>query len=285
MSPQEKAAKMMLSEAIEQVYKNKWKNNKRGLTAYQQANRIIEFVGDIAIGSINDEFVEKLIHKLEVRKVTSATINRYLAGLKTILRYKRQSWDYIKLRKERKGRIRVVSTEEERMAVNLLRYTNHNVRRQFYYDVADLVEVLIDTGCRLSEILNLNYDDVKFDSNLISIWVNKGDRPRSIPMTKRVSRILSSRKENNSLKPFNLTPFQADKAWAWVRKEMGLEGEPEPPVIHSLRHSCASRLVNAGVDLYVVKEWLGHSSIQITERYAHLAPNKLADAATVLEMG
>jgi len=50
-----------------------------------------------------------------------------------------------------------------------------------------------------------------------------------------------------------------------------------------LRHTCASRLVNKGVDLYVVKEYLGHSSIQVTERYAHLSPDKLAHAATILD--
>jgi site-specific recombinase XerD len=54
-----------------------------------------------------------------------------------------------------------------------------------------------------------------------------------------------------------------------------------PAVI--LRHTCASRLVNAGIDLYVVKEWLGHSSIQVTEKYAHLAPHKLSHAAKILD--
>lgn len=53
--------------------------------------------------------------------------------------------------------------------------------------------------------------------------------------------------------------------------------------MHALRHTCASRLVNKGIDLYVVKEWLGHSSIQVTEKYAHLAPHKLSHAATVLD--
>ena len=54
-------------------------------------------------------------------------------------------------------------------------------------------------------------------------------------------------------------------------------------ILHALRQTCASRLVNAGIDLYVIKEWLGHSSIQVTERYAHLAPQKLAHAALKLE--
>jgi site-specific recombinase XerD len=67
-----------------------------------------------------------------------------------------------------------------------------------------------------------------------------------------------------------------------VRAEMHLERDEEF-VMHALRHTCASRLVNAGIDLYVVKEWLGHSSIQITERYAHLSPSKLVHAVEALE--
>ena len=202
--------------------------------------------------------------------------------MKTILKFKRQPWDHIKLGKESKGRLRVISKEEETKVVNLLRTTAHTKRRGFYPNVADLIEVQVDTGMRLGETLKLMYEDVNFESNLIHIWINKGDKPRSIPMTKRVYTILKRRQEENKVKPFTLTPYQTDKAWAWCRNEMGLKGDTEF-LIHSLRHTCASRLVNAGVDLYVIKEWLGHSSIQVTERYAHLNPRKLADAAKKLE--
>ena len=198
------------------------------------------------------------------------------------MNFKRQPCDHIKLRKESKGRIRVISKDEETTMVNLLRNTQHSNRREFYYDVADLVEVLIDTGMRLSEALTLAGQDVNFDSNLIHIWINKGERPRSVPMTNRVGSVLKRRLEGNVDNPFNLTVFQSDKAWAWAREEMGLKNDTEF-IIHALRHTCASRLVNAGVDLYVVKEWLGHSSIQVTERYAHLAPHKLAHAAMILD--
>ncbi|RUA17837.1 MAG: hypothetical protein DSY55_01355 [Clostridia bacterium] len=49
-------------------------------------------------------------------------------------------------------------------------------------------------------------------------------------------------------------------------------------VFHSLRHTCASWLVMSGVDLYVVKEILGHASITMTERYSHLRPGHLRSA-------
>ncbi len=149
------------------------------------------------------------------------------------------------------------------------------------YKVQQTFEALVDTGMRLSELLDLRYEDVNFTSNLISIWVNKGDRPRSIPMTGRVRTILEERHINNS-KPFIITVDETERAWQWVRAKIGLEGDSEF-VIHALRHTCASRLVNAGVDLYVVKEWLGHSTIQITEKYAHLNPVKLVHAVEALE--
>lgn len=53
-------------------------------------------------------------------------------------------------------------------------------------------------------------------------------------------------------------------------------------VFHTLRHTYASWLVQAGVDLYVVRDLLGHSSIKMTERYSHLAPERLKGAVDML---
>lgn len=282
MTPQERNANMLLADAAKQVFEGKWKNNKDLIGPTTRCKRLLELIGNIPLSKIDEDVVAEMVRKLDATSIKPSTVNRFLATLKTILKFKRQPCDHIKLRKESKGRIRVISKDEETMAVNLLRNTGHSKRREFYYDVADLVEVLVDTGMRLSEALTLTYEDVNFNSNLIHIWINKGERPRSVPMTKRVASILKKRSEGKAKNPFNLTTYQSDKAWAWAREQMGLKHDNEF-IIHALRHTCASRLVNAGVDLYVVKEWLGHSSIQVTERYAHLAPNKLAHAATVLE--
>ena len=66
--------------------------------------------------------------------------------------------------------------------------------------------------------------------------------------------------------------------WNRIRKRAGLADVR----LHDLRHSFASCLVNAGKDLYVVQKLLGHSHARSTQRYAHLAPNTLADAAEVV---
>jgi len=282
MSPQEKAAKMLLLDAVEHVYNTRWKNTKDAKGAHRRALRLVELLGNVPLSKISEDAVHKMILTLEDSEIQVATINRYLAALKTLLKALKQPTDYIKLRKERSGRIRVISETEESKAIELLKETKHSKRRYFYYEVADLVQVLVDTGMRLSEALNLNYDDVNYNSNLISIWFNKGDRPRSIPMTTRVQATLERRQTSNTVKPFTLSVYQADKAWNWVREELGYKHDREF-VLHALRHTTASRLVNKGIDLYTVKEWLGHANITTTQKYAHLSPQKLAHAATVLE--
>jgi len=282
ITPQERVTRLLLSEAIQNVYESRWRYNKDAYRSLNRAQNMLVHIGDIPLNEVNSVAVTKLIQGLEKNNSQTGTINRYLAALKTIMNHHEQPIRHIKLRKEGKGRLRVVSREEEVQAVDMLRNSKHTKRRYFYPDVADLAEVLVDTGLRLMELLNLMYDDVNFDTNLLSIWINKGDRPRSIPMTSRVRRIFQARKVDGATKPFSLHPYQAENAWRWVRKEMGLVDDEEF-ILHALRHTCASRLVNKGIDLYVVRDWLGHSSIQVTERYAHLAPHKLAHAATVLE--
>lgn len=282
LTPRELAARTLLSEAAQQVYQTRWRDNKDGKQTLDRANRIVSLMGDVQIGTINSDTVRDLILKLQARGNKPSTVNRFLEILKTILRYKKQEWDFIHLNKQQKGRIRVISKEEEGRAVNLLRNTKHNSRRLFYPEVADLVEVLVDTGMRLSEALKLKYEDVNFETNLISIWINKGGRPRSIPMTQRVRRIMEARQGINKYKPFSLSNDQAGTAWAWVRKEMNLKNDREF-VLHALRHTTASRLLNKGCDLVTIRDWLGHADIQTTMRYAHLAPNKLAQAAAILD--
>ena len=282
LSPRERAARMTLSMAIHETYDERWKGNKDGLKAKRLAERAMDLIGNLPLGKIDAETIKRMVKKLEDIDVKGATINRYLATIKTLLRHHQQPWEHIKLKKESKGRIRVLTKEEELTVVSLLRDTDHNGKRSYYPEAADLVEVLVDTGCRLSEVLNLQYEDINWNTDLISIWINKGDKPRSIPMTKRVRAILLARQEGNWVKPFTMDIHQAQKAWNWARKRMLLDVDTEF-VIHALRHTCATRLLDKGIDLYTVKEWLGHSTIQVTERYAHLAPRKLAQAASALE--
>ena len=104
-------------------------------------------------------------------------------------------------------------------------------------------------------------------------------------MTKRVRSIVERRisavtAPNEKLFPYD--NFWMRYVWDRARVQLGYANDKHF-VPYICRHTCASRLVQRGVPINVVKEWMGHRSIQMTMRYAHLAPANLKAAASVLE--
>jgi integrase len=104
----------------------------------------------------------------------------------------------------------------------------------------------------------------------------KSGRGRSIPLTPRavvaLDALIASPLHGN------ITVDWCGHRWGHLRRTCGLRDVN----LHVLRHTCASRLVQAGVDLYTVAAWLGHSSVKVTERYAHLQPDALRTALQAL---
>jgi integrase len=184
--------------------------------------------------------------------------------------------------KESRNNTRIVTREEEANIVNLLRDTEHCKRKGYYSDVADLIEIQIDTGMRVLETLELRYNDVNFMSNLIIVQTTMGDRNRRIPMTTRVAAIMKRRQEIDPLRPFNITEFQISRAWYWVKEQIGLKDD-KYFVLYALRKTCGYRLVNAGVELEIAQDWLGYGSIRTTRRLAPLPHLKLVHAAELLD--
>src|SRR6185369_3038313 len=140
---------------------------------------------------------------------------------------------------------RTITYEEEAKIVTLLRSHESSRGKNYYRDVADLVEVMADTGLRQMETLELLYRDVNFTDNMILVRQSKSS-PRRVPMTNRVATILQRRQEANQDKPFNLNEMHIRMAWRWVKEVLELP-EPQRLVLHSLRKTCARRLIDSGV--------------------------------------
>lgn len=214
---------------------------------------------------------------------SNGSINRKLACLSKALTYafERKIIAHkpkIERKKEGVTRIRWLSVEEEKALLGLFRSWEKE-------EHAEVVEVLIDTGLRPKELYSLVSRDVDLKSGTITIWKNKTDHPRTIYMTKRVKDIVSRRMSAVTAPSQKLFPY--NNAWlrhTWDRAKLQLGLMHDKNFIpYICRHTCASRLVQRGVAINVVKEWLGHKSIQMTMRYAILAPHNLKAAATVLE--
>jgi integrase len=132
--------------------------------------------------------------------------------------------------------------------------------------------VLLLTGVRKSELLHLTWDRVDFAQGTITITKRKNREPLVQPLFGDAARILASlpgRSAGGFVFPGkrNGRPLKnADSAWQRIRARAGI---PEMR-IHSLRHSFASFLINAGVPLFTVGRALGHKSLVSTQRYAHI---------------
>jgi integrase len=145
------------------------------------------------------------------------------------------------------------------------------------------VVFLLDTGCRPGEAYKLTSRDVNFETGMVTFWETKNGSSRSVPMTLRVRESLS-RRTKDTVRPFPFNDSWLRQQWDRARFKMGL-GEDEQFVPYCCRHTCASRLAQRGVHLAVIKAWMGHKTLQITMRYAHLSPTDLLSGAKALEQG
>lgn len=239
-------------------------------------NMVVDLIGpNTNVKDIDENTIDKLIIALMNKGNANGTINRKLAALSKMLTYawKRKLINFkptIEWLKEGKGRKRYFTNEEETKLLHLLRYAEFN-----YF--ADFVEVLIDTGFRKSELMGLEKRDIV--NGNATVHDTKNGLSRTVPLTDRAQKILDT---YNVDKPFaGFKDNDIRYQWNYAREQMDLSKDKEF-VLHVCRHTCASRLVQRGVSLLVVKEWLGHKSLSQTLVYAHLAPNNLQDAVKVL---
>ncbi len=146
------------------------------------------------------------------------------------------------------------------------------------------VAFALETGFRRSEQFRLRWDQIDFENQIITLPLPKGQKTQNIPISQRATSILRTfdsflhsqwvfPSPINSAKPRDAQAF-VNTTFSPALKKAGLQGV----CWHTLRHTFASRLVMAGVDLYTVKEILGHQDIQTTMRYAHLSPSHLKEA-------
>jgi integrase len=170
------------------------------------------------------------------------------------------------------------------------------LQRQPHY-LRAMTELALNTGMRRGEIFQLRWESVDLKRGEITVRAAtaKGNKTRVVPMTARAIEVLRVwRKEQTEdgkvlpmsrlvfPNPKSKKPFTSiKKAWRTLLKAAQVEDFH----LHDCRHDFASRLVMEGVYLYVVRDLLGHSTIQLTERYSHLADDVKRKAVDVLNEG
>jgi len=265
---------MTIATLLRKAHDRYWDNDKYSSRKLGMINEIISHVGENrALSTLNLELIDELIDHWRGIQNSNATINRKLSILSKAGTFAEQrGWlqakPKIEWQKEGKGRIRFVSEDEQAIMYRVL-------TQMGYFKERDVFMFLIDTGLRVGELAVLRSTDLQ--GSKLTIWKTKADLPRTVVLTKRALEIYN-RYEGDLHIPYHTL----HKRWNRMKVTMGLERD-EQFIPHCLRHTCASRLVQRGVPILVVQEWLGHKTIQMTMRYSHLCPTNLEEAVKVLE--
>lgn len=143
-----------------------------------------------------------------------------------------------------------------------------------------IVQIAVYSGMRQDEILSLEWKQIDFKNEIITIEHTKSGHRRSIPMIAPIKNLMLQlgkirRIDSQYVLPSaEGTKIDASKVRSWFRqacRKAGIENFR----FHDLRHTSASWLVQHGVDLYVVQRILGHASSAMTQRYSHLVSENL----------
>jgi len=223
--------------------------------------------------------VEKF--KIErAKEVSPATTNRTLTCLKSMFN-RAITWgkfrgenpvNKVKFFIENNTRLRYLEKEE---IVKLLKNCGGHLK--------PIVVIALNTGMRRGEILNLKWQDIDFRRGIIYLLRTKNNERREVPMNEAVKMaLIKVRKHPNSAyafcsrggKPF----YNVRKSFFTALKKSGIINFH----FHDLRHTFASHLVMSGVDLNTVRELMGHKSLDMTLRYAHLSPDHKKRAVDAL---
>ena len=271
-----------LSEATRVVYKRRKNGTKSATNFLIGMKHNIKALGDLPVNKITRPMVNKMMDILkQERKNSNAVINQKMGYLRVVLQEMEEDGyiEMIKFPKPRPTKNTKVHYLTKDMELELLNYFLNNEYGRAY----SIVSCLIDLGCRVNELLSLEKRFVDFDNNQINFNDRKNDQAVAVPMTNRVQSII--RRYYREIKDFDrlftLNYSELNAIWQKARKDLGY-ADKKFYTIHLCRHTCASRLVQRGVPILLVKDWLGHEDIENTMIYAHLQPKALHNYVEVL---
>lgn len=210
-----------------------------------------------------------------------ATVNKYLNILSKMYNLaiaegllEKNPLNDVKKFNEKNYKIRYLTTAEETRLFSV-------VDKNFCY-LKPILICALQTGMRKGEIFSLRWENINFDYGFIELLETKSGKARKIPISETLNKVFQELPKISDYVFINDTtgePFvDIHKSFTTILEKAKIKNFR----FHDLRHTVATRLVEKGIDLIVVKEILGHSKIETTMRYAHAVPQRKLDAIAVL---
>ncbi len=242
---------------------------------------ILGWFRDRAASDVTPQDIERRLSELaEENHLMPATVNRYRALLSltysVAMRNGKVSANpakLVRLRKENNARVRFLNDDEETVLRAKIQETYPNGEAEF--------DLALNTGMRRGEQYRLRWQDVNLETGIITIPLSKNGEKRHVPLNSAARAALDTLWDRRKA-PGYVCPGVEDheRARDWRRwfENAVIAAKIENFRWHDLRHTFASRLVMAEIDLRTVQELLGHKTIAMTVRYSHLSPTHLREA-------
>ncbi len=242
------------------------------------------FFGNLPLRRFNALIVGQYQTGLINKELKPASINKNISILKAMFRMA-VDWNMVeeetlkqvrkvKLLPENNRRLRYLSQEECQALINACKP-----------HLKPIVITALNTGMRKGEVLRLKWEQVDLKHGFILLDVTKNGERREIPINNTLKQTLKGLARRLDISyvfadPKTGKPYQGIKrSFHSALKKAGISDFR----FHDLRHTFASHLVMAGVDITTVRELLGHKTLTMTLRYAHLAPAHKVKAVDILD--
>ncbi len=247
-------------------------------------NHLLPVFGSMYLSRISPNQISKYKTQREGEGASASSINKELAFAKHAFNLAIKEWEWVRdnpftkipMEKLNNARIRYLTAEEYQALLNACDDW-----------LRPIVITAVNTGMRRGNIMSLTWKQVDLAKGLIVLDHTKNGSPLGLPMNDAVKSLFMELNRVRHIKsPYVFTNADGSMIkgtklqdrFRQACKKAGLTGV----VIHTLRHTCASWLVQNGVPLNVVQQLLGHKTIAMTMRYAHLSGENLRMAINSL---
>jgi integrase len=209
----------------------------------------------------------------------AASVNRPLSILRHMMQLAHEEWDAlpvvprIRPEKEGQGRLRWLEPDEE---ARLLDWCAKSVNKT----LLSIVTVALETGLRKGELLGLTWDRVDMSRGVIRLEMTKSGKRREVPMRQAVYNVLAGLHGPHEGRVWPVGNFRTSFQNAVKSAKLDT-----PLKFHDCRHSFASWYMMRGESVTALQQILGHATLQMTMKYAHLSPGHLRDEMLRTERG
>ena len=224
------------------------------------------------------------LHKVVIEKGLSAsTVNQYISAFKIVQTdVLGREWEDFKIRRPRKSKRLpiVLSIEEMERLINVNRNLKHKA----------IIMLAYSAGLRRNELLNLLPNHIDSQRMQVRVMQGKGKKDRYTLLSRKTLEVLriyykSARPEKYLFEPQNSKgkPLSETTLAKIVKNKLELAGIKKAVSFHTLRHTFATHLLEQGVNLRLIQQFMGHTSLKTTTTYLHLTKLDPASVCSPLD--